>query len=204
MPARRESSGSIVIDPDALAVAREVRAYGDRVSLVHSDYRNSRPRCSTRAGSRWWTRSPIWRVVDAARLARSRLQLSTTSSRSTCAWIDRAARRRPTCSPQSMNERWRIDDEFGEERHARRVARAIVEAGRTRHIETTGRLAEIVRKAVPRKGYSRIDPATRMFEAIPSGSIAARAPRRVPDARRRAARAGRLVVIRSTRWRTAS
>src|SRR5688572_15141264 len=56
--------------------------------------------------------------------------------------------------------------EFGEERHARRVARAIVEAGRTRRIETTGRLAEIVRKAVPRRGYSRIDPATRTFQAI--------------------------------------
>jgi 16S rRNA (cytosine1402-N4)-methyltransferase len=56
--------------------------------------------------------------------------------------------------------------EFGEERHARRVARTIVEAGRTRRIETTGRLADIVRKAVPRKGYSRIDPATRTFQAI--------------------------------------
>jgi 16S rRNA (cytosine1402-N4)-methyltransferase len=56
--------------------------------------------------------------------------------------------------------------EFGEERHARRVARAIVDANRTRRIETTGRLAEIVRKAVPRKGYSRIDPATRTFQAI--------------------------------------
>jgi 16S rRNA (cytosine1402-N4)-methyltransferase len=56
--------------------------------------------------------------------------------------------------------------EFGEERHARRVARAIVEAARTRRIETTGRLAEIVRRAVPRKGYSRIDPATRTFQAI--------------------------------------
>ena len=56
--------------------------------------------------------------------------------------------------------------ELGEERHARRVARAIVEAGRTRRIETTGRLAEVVRKAIPRKGYSRIDPATRTFQAI--------------------------------------
>jgi 16S rRNA (cytosine1402-N4)-methyltransferase len=56
--------------------------------------------------------------------------------------------------------------EFGEERHARRVARAIVEAGRTRRIQTTGRLAEVVRQAIPRKGYSRIDPATRTFQAI--------------------------------------
>jgi 16S rRNA (cytosine1402-N4)-methyltransferase len=56
--------------------------------------------------------------------------------------------------------------EFGEERHARRVARALVEAGRTRRIQTTGRLAEVVRQAIPRQGYSRIDPATRTFQAI--------------------------------------
>jgi 16S rRNA (cytosine1402-N4)-methyltransferase len=56
--------------------------------------------------------------------------------------------------------------EFGEERHARRVARAIVEARKTRRIESTGQLADIVRRAVPRKGYTRIDPATRTFQAI--------------------------------------
>jgi len=56
--------------------------------------------------------------------------------------------------------------ELGEERHARRVARAIVEARAQRPIETTGQLADIVRRAVPRKGYVRIDPATRTFQAI--------------------------------------
>jgi 16S rRNA (cytosine1402-N4)-methyltransferase len=56
--------------------------------------------------------------------------------------------------------------ELGEERHARRVARAIVEARAQRPIETTGQLADIVRRAVPRKGYLRIDPATRTFQAI--------------------------------------
>jgi 16S rRNA (cytosine1402-N4)-methyltransferase len=56
--------------------------------------------------------------------------------------------------------------ELGEERHARRVARAIVEARKARRIETTGHLADIVRRAIPRKGYTRIDPATRTFQAI--------------------------------------
>jgi 16S rRNA (cytosine1402-N4)-methyltransferase len=56
--------------------------------------------------------------------------------------------------------------ELGEERHARRVARAIVEAEKTRRIESTGQLADIVRRAIPRKGYTRIDPATRTFQAI--------------------------------------
>jgi 16S rRNA (cytosine1402-N4)-methyltransferase len=56
--------------------------------------------------------------------------------------------------------------EMGEERHARRVARAIVETRKSRRIETTGQLADIVRRTVPRKGYTRIDPATRTFQAI--------------------------------------
>jgi len=46
------------------------------------------------------------------------------------------------------------------------VARAIVAARRDAPIDTTGRFADIVRRAIPRKGYSRIDPATRTFQAI--------------------------------------
>jgi len=56
--------------------------------------------------------------------------------------------------------------EFGEERHARRVARAIIAARTVAPIETTGRFADVVRRAIPRKGYTRIDPATRTFQAI--------------------------------------
>jgi 16S rRNA (cytosine1402-N4)-methyltransferase len=56
--------------------------------------------------------------------------------------------------------------EFGEERHSRRIARAIVDARGKAPIETTGQLAAIVRRAIPRKGYMRIDPATRTFQAI--------------------------------------
>jgi 16S rRNA (cytosine1402-N4)-methyltransferase len=55
---------------------------------------------------------------------------------------------------------------FGEERFSRRVARAIVEARRERLVDTTGRLAAIVRRAVPRGGRMRIDPATRTFQAL--------------------------------------
>jgi 16S rRNA (cytosine1402-N4)-methyltransferase len=56
--------------------------------------------------------------------------------------------------------------EYGEDRHARRIARAITEARASAPIATTGRLADIVRRAVSRRGYSRIDPATRTFQAI--------------------------------------
>jgi 16S rRNA (cytosine1402-N4)-methyltransferase len=33
-------------------------------------------------------------------------------------------------------------------------------------VETTGQLATIVRRAIPRRGYERIDPATRTFQAL--------------------------------------
>jgi 16S rRNA (cytosine1402-N4)-methyltransferase len=55
---------------------------------------------------------------------------------------------------------------FGEERYSRRVARAIVNARQQAPIETTGRLAAIVRRAVPHRGRQRIDPATRTFQAL--------------------------------------
>jgi 16S rRNA (cytosine1402-N4)-methyltransferase len=56
--------------------------------------------------------------------------------------------------------------QFGEERYSRRVARAIVNARRERPIATTGELATIVRRAVPHRGYQRIDPATRTFQGL--------------------------------------
>jgi 16S rRNA (cytosine1402-N4)-methyltransferase len=59
----------------------------------------------------------------------------------------------------------RIFYEYGEERHSRRVARRLVEARRLERINTTGRLAEIVRRSIPGK-WGPIDPATRVFQAL--------------------------------------
>jgi 16S rRNA (cytosine1402-N4)-methyltransferase len=56
--------------------------------------------------------------------------------------------------------------QFGEERHSRRIARAIVAARRTEPIRTTGQLAALVRRAVPTRGWQRIDPATRTFQGL--------------------------------------
>jgi 16S rRNA (cytosine1402-N4)-methyltransferase len=53
---------------------------------------------------------------------------------------------------------------YGEERFARRVARAIVAARREAPLTRTAELARIVRAAVPVSGT--IDPATRTFQAL--------------------------------------
>jgi 16S rRNA (cytosine1402-N4)-methyltransferase len=55
---------------------------------------------------------------------------------------------------------------FGEERFSRRIAKALVRERVEAPIDSTARLAAIVRRAVPRRGYSRIDPATRTFQAL--------------------------------------
>jgi 16S rRNA (cytosine1402-N4)-methyltransferase len=55
--------------------------------------------------------------------------------------------------------------ELGEERHARRVSRAIVRARAAAPITRTAALAEIVRGAVP-AAKDGIDPATRTFQAL--------------------------------------
>ena len=53
---------------------------------------------------------------------------------------------------------------YGEERFARRVARAIVRVRAASPITRTGALADLVRKTVPADGA--IDPATRTFQAL--------------------------------------
>lgn len=55
--------------------------------------------------------------------------------------------------------------EYGEDRHSRRIARAIVQAREKAPIEGTVRLAEIIKRAYP--GFSKgIHPARRTFQAL--------------------------------------
>jgi 16S rRNA (cytosine1402-N4)-methyltransferase len=55
---------------------------------------------------------------------------------------------------------------LGEERHSRRVARAIVAARDSGGLTDTAALASVVRRAAGGRGWQRIDPATRTFQAL--------------------------------------
>ncbi len=57
---------------------------------------------------------------------------------------------------------------LADERYSRRIARKIVDARRAAPINTTDRLADLVRSAIPKKWGppERIDPATRTFMAL--------------------------------------
>jgi 16S rRNA (cytosine1402-N4)-methyltransferase len=59
-----------------------------------------------------------------------------------------------------------IIERYGEDRSARRIAAKLAWARAERPIETTGRLAELVRSAAGGRARSEIDPATRTFQAL--------------------------------------
>jgi 16S rRNA (cytosine1402-N4)-methyltransferase len=160
----------IGIDRDAHALDRAREALGgtgDRVHLVHGDYRRFEEALSAAQVT----------LVDGvlADLGVSSMQLDAPGRGFSFRRDEPLDMRMDTSSGATAAEMLATVDEktladviyeLGEERHARRVARAVVAAGKSRPIETTGQLAEIVRRAIPRKGYMRIDPATRTFQAI--------------------------------------
>lgn len=65
----------------------------------------------------------------------------------------------------SEDEIVRVLRELGEERFARRIARAVVERRREAPVTTTGQLARLVSEAVPTREPGK-HPATRSFQAI--------------------------------------
>lgn len=67
----------------------------------------------------------------------------------------------------SQSELEHIFREYGEERHARRIAQLIVETRRARPIKTTDGLAALVKTAIaPHQTYHKIHPATKVFQAL--------------------------------------
>jgi 16S rRNA (cytosine1402-N4)-methyltransferase len=186
-------------DPAALEHARAaLEGYADRVELVHSDYRSVTQVLEARAIA----------AVDGvlADLGVSSMQLDAPGRGFSFRRDDPLDMRMDTSSGETAGE-WiaGVDErtladviyQFGEERHSRRVARSIVEARSRAPIETTGQLADIVRRAIPRKGYSRIDPATRTFQGIRiwTNRELEGLDAFLGDAARRLAAGGRMAVI---------
>jgi 16S rRNA (cytosine1402-N4)-methyltransferase len=155
-------------DRDALKLARETLApWSDRVELVQGDYRSLGDVLDRRQV----------RLVNGtlADLGVSSLQFDTIGrgfsfqrDEPLDMRMDQSEGDRAADLVARASERELADAIFayGEERFSRRIARAIVEARSESPVDTTGRLAAIVRRAVPRRGFMRIDPATRTFQAL--------------------------------------
>jgi 16S rRNA (cytosine1402-N4)-methyltransferase len=155
-------------DLDALAHAREaLAAWSDRVELEHADYR---------AIADVLSRRPIAAVDGVlADLGVSSMQFdapgrgfSFQRDEPLDMRMDRSGGDTAADLVARSTEKDLADAifQYGEERFSRRIARALVEARHEAAIDTTGRLASIVRRAIPHRGYSRIDPATRTFQAL--------------------------------------
>ena len=155
-------------DLDALARAGETLApWGDRVELVHADYR------------------AIAEVLDSRRIATvdgaladlgvSSMQFDTPGrgfsfqrDEPLDMRMDRSQGETAADFVARATETELADTifQYGEERFSRRIARALVETRRAAPVSSTAQLAAIVRRSIPRRGYMRIDPATRTFQAL--------------------------------------
>jgi 16S rRNA (cytosine1402-N4)-methyltransferase len=155
-------------DADALAIARATLApWGDRVELVHADYRTLDRELDGR-GVDHIDGALADLGVSSMQLDREGRGFSFQRDEPLDMRMDRSTGDTAADLVARAGERELADAifEFGEERFSRRIARAIVHARELEPIVTTGRLAAVVRRAVPTRGYSRIDPATRTFQAL--------------------------------------
>jgi 16S rRNA (cytosine1402-N4)-methyltransferase len=154
-------------DSSALALARiQLEPFGDRVTLVHARFSQAREVLERLA------MVPVDGFlvdlgVSSPQLDRPErgfsfrndgpldMRMDPESGESAADLLDRV----------DEDELARILREYGEERHAARVAHAIVEARRAGPVDTTGKLAAVVARAVPRHEPGK-NPATRTFQAL--------------------------------------
>ena len=155
-------------DRDALRMAGErLNAFGERVELVHADYRDL-PRVLDERGVAGVAGALADLGVSSMQLDAEGRGFSFRRDEPLDMRMDQS--QGPTAADllrqAGEEELANVIFEHGEERYSRRIARAIVAARRTTEIATTGQLAQLVRRAVPHRGYQRIDPATRTFQAL--------------------------------------
>jgi 16S rRNA (cytosine1402-N4)-methyltransferase len=155
-------------DSSALEAARErLSAWGDRVNLCHGDF-GEIVRLVRDAG---------FESADAilADLGMSSFALDDPergfSFRFDAPLDMRMDRSQPLRAYDLVNEETESDladiiYHWGDERAARRIARAIVEARRRRPIETTTELRAIVERVLGPRRRGGVHPATRTFQAL--------------------------------------
>jgi 16S rRNA (cytosine1402-N4)-methyltransferase len=155
-------------DVDALQhAAAALASFGDRVELVHADYREL-DRVLDERGIAAVNGTLADLGVSSMQLDSEGRGFSFRRDEPLDMRMDRTQGPTAAALIAAAEERELADVifQYGEERFSRRIARALVTARSAQPVETTGQLAQIVRRAVPSRGYQRIDPATRTFQAL--------------------------------------
>jgi 16S rRNA (cytosine1402-N4)-methyltransferase len=152
-------------DEEALERARErLVPFGARVRLEHADYRE----IPERLGDERASGILLDLGVSSLQLDDAERGFSFQREGPLDMRMDRSARGTAAEIVNRMREGELADliHEYGEEPFSRRIARAIARARQTEAIETTTRLAEIVRRAAPKSRRPGLHPATRTFQAL--------------------------------------
>ncbi len=155
-------------DEAALALAGDRLApLGDRVALVHADFRDVASVLANRGVT------AVQGVL--ADLGVSSLQLDDAARGFSFRQAGPLDMRADRSAGQPLSVRLADVDEgeltdvirqYGEERHAHRVARSILRARDEGRLTDTAALASAVRRAAGGGTWTRIDPATRTFQAL--------------------------------------
>jgi len=152
-------------DAEALERARaRLLPFGARVRLEHADYRE----IPERLGDERASGILLDLGVSSLQLDDAERGFSFQREGPLDMRMDRSRRGTASELVNRMRESELADliHELGEEPFSRRIARAIVRAREQEPIETTTRLAEIVRRAAPRSRRPGFHPATRTFQAL--------------------------------------
>ena len=152
-------------DAEALERARaRLLPFGARVRLEHADYRE----IPERLGEERASGILLDLGVSSLQLDDAERGFSFQREGPLDMRMDRSRRGTASELVNRMRESELADliHELGEEPFSRRIARAIVRAREQAPIETTTRLAEIVRRAAPRSRRPGFHPATRTFQAL--------------------------------------
>jgi 16S rRNA (cytosine1402-N4)-methyltransferase len=154
-------------DTDALALARaRLSRFGDRVAFHHAPFAQARATLE-QAGALPLDGCLADLGVSSPQLDRAErgfsfrrsgpldMRMDQSSGESAAEYLARV----------EEDELVGVLRDLGEERFARRIARFIVEDRGKQPLLTTGDLAELVARAVPRREHHK-DPATRTFQAL--------------------------------------
>jgi len=156
-------------DAQALSLAAErLEGFGERVRLVHGNYREL-ARHLDDLGVAQVGGVLLDIGVSSMQLDRAERGFSFRADAPLDMRMDRShgITASEWLSTSAEQEIARVLREYGEERYAGRIAKAIVAARIAGPIELTGALVKIVHRAVPGAYFAqRIDPATRTFQAL--------------------------------------